>query len=79
MSFPHCDQRILHAPGECEFCDRYPEWQALRLAWEIAFTGHDPTGEQLPCPADNARPEWSESDHQRWPGNRPKMYGGILR
>lgn len=40
--FPHCDQRILHAPGECEYCDGHPEWQALREAWGIAYTGHAP-------------------------------------
>jgi hypothetical protein len=40
--FPHCDQRILHAPGECEFCDEREDWQALRKAWGIAFTGHTP-------------------------------------
>jgi len=40
--FPHCDQRVLHALGECEYCDRHPEWQALREAWGIAFTGHPP-------------------------------------
>jgi hypothetical protein len=40
--FPHCDQRVLHAPGECEYCDRHPDWQALRKAWGIAFTGHAP-------------------------------------
>lgn len=37
--FPHCDQRILHAPGECQYCDMHPEWQELRQAWGIAFTG----------------------------------------
>lgn len=41
--FPHCDQRILHAPEDrCEFCNMHPEWQALRKAWGIAFTGHTP-------------------------------------
>lgn len=40
QQFPHCDQRILHAPGECEFCDAHPEWQELRESWGIAFTGH---------------------------------------
>jgi hypothetical protein len=40
--FPHCDQRVLHSPGECEYCDRHPEWQALREAWGIAYTGHAP-------------------------------------
>lgn len=42
--FPHCDQRILHAPSICEYCDRHPEWQALREAWGIAFTGQIPEG-----------------------------------
>ena len=40
--FPHCDARILHAPGECEYCDLHPEWQELRKVWGIAFTGHLP-------------------------------------
>jgi hypothetical protein len=61
--FPHCDQRVLHAPEDnCEFCNMHPEWQELRKAWGIAFTGHsydkhgDPLpdgngGVILPCPA----------------------------
>jgi hypothetical protein len=72
---PHCDQRILHAPGECEYCDAYPDWQALRQFWGIAFTGH-PAGENgavVPCPADTARPP---ETHQKWPGNRPTGYEG---
>lgn len=40
--FPHCDTRVLHAPGECEYCDRRSEWQELREAWGIAYTGHPP-------------------------------------
>ena len=70
--WPHCDQRILHAPGECEYCDRRPEWQALRTSWGIAFTGHKP-GEDawvtMPCPADFNRPAGSPSDHRQWYGN----------
>lgn len=71
---PHCDQRILHAPGECWACDLYPDWQALRGKWHIAFTGQTPlTGvamKQLPCPADYARPPGSKSDHTRWGPNQ---------
>ena len=82
--FPHCDQRILHAPGECEFCGLHPEWQELREAWGIAFTGHWPGlyakhGDieelQLPCPADYARPQGSDSDHRAWGGNTAKPAG----
>lgn len=65
--FPHCDQRVLHAPGECEFCDRHMEWQALRLAWGIAFTGYEPDDKELPCPATHARGD----NVNRWGGNRP--------
>lgn len=64
--FPHCDQRILHAPGECEYCDGHPEWQALRSAWGIAFTGWVPEGKELPCPADYSRGDV----HKLWPGNQ---------
>ncbi len=65
--FPHCDQRVLHAPEDiCEYCNERPEWQALRLAWGIAFTGHsyDKDGKLFedeygnitqPCPAEAAR------------------------
>src|SRR5579859_7494579 len=80
--FPHCDQRVLHAPGECEYCDRHPEWQALRKAWGIAFTGHsndvevytDFSGKVirkklLVCPSEVDR---SYEVINRWPGNRPK-------
>lgn len=63
--FPHCDQRILHAPGECQYCDAHSEWQALRVAWGIAFTGWLPDGVELPCPADKTRGD----THQKWGGN----------
>lgn len=63
--FPHCDQRILHAPGECEFCDLHPDWQLLRQLWGICFTGYEPEGAELPCPADHARGD----KHKLWGGN----------
>jgi len=52
---PHGDRRILHAPGECRYCDKFEDWQALRQLWGIAFTGYTPEGTELPCPADHAR------------------------
>lgn len=71
MTFPHCDQRILHEPGECAWCDMHGDWQELRQAWGIAFTGHipDENSDILICPADYARPP---QVHQIWGGNRPK-------
>lgn len=64
--FPHCDQRVLHAPGECEFCDRHMDWQELRVAWGIAFTGWEPDENELPCPATKAR---SLNKINAWGGN----------
>jgi hypothetical protein len=70
--FPHCDQRILHGPRDgCGYCDAHPEWQELREAWSIAFTGHPPEPGGLPCPADAARPPGSAADHRLWGGNKP--------
>lgn len=70
---PHCDARILHAPGECWACDLYPDWQELRGKWGIAFTGQTPltgvAGNQLPCPADYNRPPGSKADHRLWGPN----------
>jgi hypothetical protein len=63
QQFPHCDPRILHAPEDnCQFCNEHGDWQELRKAWGIAFTGHSfdkqgnplPDGNGgviLPCPA----------------------------
>lgn len=63
---PHCDQRILHAPGECRYCDEYPDWQEVREVQRINFTGHhDP--DRAPDPAEHAR---SLETIERWPGNR---------
>lgn len=65
---PHCDMRVLHAPGECEYCDGLKRWQALRVVWGIAFTGHEPIDGQLPCPSDAAR---GTAGAHVWPGNQP--------
>lgn len=75
--FPHCDPRVLHAPGECSVCDECPEWQELRKHWGIAFTGYTPEGTELPCPADHARGE----NHAKWHGNvaHPLVQTGVVR
>jgi hypothetical protein len=78
LGAPHCDARILHAPGECEYCDGYPDWQMCRERWGIAFTGHEPKPGQHPCPADVARPPGSDSDHRTWGGNRPTNPGSDI-
>jgi hypothetical protein len=65
--FPHCDHLILHAPGKCRYCDSHPEWQALRLAWEINFTGEE-NPQLAPCPSAKYRPAYQA---HRWHGNHP--------
>lgn len=74
MRYPHCDQRILHAPSECEYCDMYPEWQELRKGWGIAFTGHAPVNGEIACPADVAVLMGDRGDYNQWPGNTPGGY-----
>lgn len=67
-TWPHCDQRVLHAPGECDTCDEHArDLQDVRFAWGINFTGqHDPT--KYLCPAEYRR---SLGAINRWGGNTP--------
>jgi hypothetical protein len=63
---PHCDQSILHAPGACQHCDKYPDWQELRKLWRINFTDEYDL-DKAPCPSTYFR-EIGVRD--RWFGNR---------
>lgn len=42
--FPHCNSEVLHAPGECIYCDRYPERQKVRAAGKTPFTPNESNG-----------------------------------
>jgi len=64
---PHCDQAVLHAPGECWACDLYPAWQRYRQVAGIAFTGHEPTEHETMCPSEVRRPVETIN---RWGGNQ---------
>lgn len=65
--FPHCDSRVLHAPGACVYCDRYPTRQTFRLRAGVNFTGEtDPS--KFPCPAVKDR---GLESINRWHGNVP--------
>lgn len=74
MPMAHCDQMILHAPGECQYCDRYPEAQELRKWWRINFTGHEDP-DLAPCPSTHKR---SGELRDRWPGNTVRGYAKGL-
>ena len=75
-TIPHCDSRILHRESECDYCSDRPTWQDKRWRLGIANTGHAPEWDEIPCPADAARPPNSESDHRRWGGNKPTSAKG---
>jgi hypothetical protein len=63
---PHCDDLVLHAHGECQYCDKHPRWQAARVRHHIAFTGQQPKPGQRACPAEVLRPA---EKINRWYGN----------
>lgn len=69
--YPHCDFRVLHAPGTCDFCDEHPDWQEERVQKMIAFTNQKfPFDRRVehPCPSTLYR----EPDKiNAWVGNRP--------
>jgi hypothetical protein len=66
---PHCDARVLHAPGTCFYCDQHPQWQQLRMLWGVAFTGRQPADGEIACPSDFLR---GLNASAAWPGNRAR-------
>lgn len=79
VTYPHCDTRVLHAPGECEYCDQCPDAQAQRIQCGVAFSGHEPEGDEIPCPADAAVANGERGDYNRWPGNTPEGYPPLVK
>jgi hypothetical protein len=71
--FPHCDSNILHAPGQCVYCDKYPDEQLWRYKANINYTGEDIPG-KLPCPAEFAR---SREKVNAWGGNVPISFADL--
>lgn len=68
FKFPHCDSLVLHKPGACIYCDRYPERQNDRIQNRVAFTGEERERFGHPCPSTIRRPLDIINE---WPGNRP--------
>lgn len=64
--YPHCDELVLHAPGECKYCDLFPARQSSRIKNLINFTGHRERG-CSPCPSEKRR---AFESINRWGGNR---------
>lgn len=42
--FPHCNSEVLHAPGDCYYCDKYPGMQKLRAAGGNPFSPLEANG-----------------------------------
>jgi hypothetical protein len=42
--FPHCNSEVLHAPGDCYYCDLYPDRQAQRAASGAGFSPLEANG-----------------------------------
>lgn len=42
--YPHCNSEVLHAPGECHYCDAYPQRQRVRAASGTSFTPNESNG-----------------------------------
>ncbi len=59
--FPHCDETVLHAPGECFHCDHYPILQNVRINNAIPFSGEGGSPDELRRPREVI---------DRWGGNR---------
>jgi len=76
--YPHKNPRILHAPGECTLCDRHPDWQELRIAWGIAFTGHKSKGIELPDPVIHAHGNLHGKAICNNPENSPVPYPELI-
>ena len=72
MQYPHCDPRILHPPGECEYCDN-SGLQEIRRAWDMNFTTKNQDKKKSLCPAIKYR---GLENCESWPRNRPKSYLG---
>jgi hypothetical protein len=71
---PHCDSSVLHAPGECVYCDKHPQLQQCREAYGINFTGkYDPN--KFLCPSEARRPL---DIIERWSGNRKYTESPIV-
>lgn len=70
LTYPHCDPQVLHAPGECEYCDDRKEWQELREQWRINFTGHYDSDKTI-CPSEQTRGIGKVGGENGWVGNSP--------
>ena len=74
----HCNPEVLHAPGECDFCDEYPDRQAARAASGGGFTPPESNGWHGNVAQRRAEPPPKPIDIQ-YEGQREPSFRSRLR
>lgn len=67
--FPHCDERVLHSPGLCEFCDKAEVLQKYRQMLNLSYTDELQANDPLLPGEDRSR-----ASADAWGGNRKDGY-----
>jgi hypothetical protein len=62
---PHCDPRVLHSPGKCEFCDEAEVLQIYRTQLGLKYTDELQANDALLPGEDRTR-----ASAEAWGGNR---------
>ncbi len=68
FTYPHCDPRIIHSRGVCNFCDKEPLLQGIRQGLSLKFTDQLEAGEPL-LPWEDRSRESAEEYLGNTPGN----------
>lgn len=63
IQYPHCNTEVLHAPGQCKYCDKYPDWQQVRIKKGEPFANDDDTMWH----GNVAKPEYNVQLDESWP------------
>lgn len=63
--YPHCDNRVLHSPGVCDFCDKADTLQQYRRMLGLKYTDELQANDALLPGQDRTR-----ASADAWGGNR---------
>jgi hypothetical protein len=78
---PHCNAQVLHAPGDCHYCDMYPNQQAERKASNTPFTPLEANGwsGNVAVKAGERHEHLGASYIVGEPAEKPRRHGWIAR
>lgn len=65
--FPHCDPRVLHSPGVCDYCDKVPALQEYRRMCGLPYVDDLQVTDAI-LPGENRDRRSAEA----WGGNQPR-------